>query len=68
MAIEPQRHFVNPGDHEIITKASFSLAELKLVQSILIKEIQRAAEEENAEYKENTDLAKKLEYFIITVK
>jgi hypothetical protein len=64
MAIEPQRHFINPGDNKIITEASFSLAELKTLQGVLIKEIQRAAEEENAEYKDNTDLAKKLEYFI----
>jgi hypothetical protein len=60
----PRNRVVEPGDSQDRQQIDFSMAELIILQGIVLDRIDRDAKEKNAEFFSHTELAKKLEYFI----
>ena len=61
--LDLQHRYIMPEDYKKSIEIPFSIAELKTLQNLLLREIERAEREENAIYKNYQDLAQKLEYF-----
>ena len=64
MPLEPKKRFINPGDQDEQINAMFTLADLKLMQGVLVREMERVAKDENAIYEDQRLLSQKLEYLI----
>jgi hypothetical protein len=64
MKLKAQQHYVQLGDHKKEVPIIFTLEELKILQGIVIRQIEYLAEEKNEAIKCYDDLALKLEYFI----
>lgn len=64
MNLEPQHRYLEPGDDKKEVAIVFTLAELKQLQNMILREMDRSAEQENAIYEPQRQMAQKLEYFI----
>jgi hypothetical protein len=58
------KHLIHPGDQDREQAITFTLAELKTLQGIVVDRIQHDDEVHNAAYLPHRQLAEKLEYFI----
>ena len=65
MSLKPKYRFVWPGDADKKVDITFALCELKVLQGLILRTMERAAEEDNAIYERHRELSKKIEYFII---
>mgnify|MGYP000450888257 CR=1 FL=1 len=64
MELQPKRRYVFPGDEEKQTPLPFSIAELKILQGILLDRIEQESKGKNAAFKPHFELATKLEYYL----
>ena len=63
--LKPQHRYIQPGDYDQKVDIIFNMAELKKIQNTLLRGMERVANEENAVYGNQRQLAMKLEYFIM---
>ena len=64
MKLTPKRRYISPGDSDKELTLLFSVAELKTLQGIILDQIERDADEQDAAFKPHLDLATKLEYYL----